>query len=278
MKILLTGAGGQLGRAAQAALGLHDVIPLSHDHLDITDCETVRKVVGRLRPHLVLNAAAYTNVDGAEADEHTAYRINALGPRNLALAAAAWGIPLLHVSTDYVFDGLATRPYHEFDRPNPLSVYGASKLAGEDAIRALLPRHYIVRTAWLYDAVGRNFPRTICALATQPLVRVVNDQYGCPTYAPHLAAALAKLIESEAYGTYHLAGGGQATWYELTCQLFQHMGIRTPVQPVSSAEFPRPARRPRFAVLSTIQSPSILLPSWQEGVKEYADQIKEHQP
>lgn len=277
MKILMTGATGQLGLALQKALQLHEIIPLSHDQLDIADFEAVRKTVDQARPHIVLNAAAYTNVDGAEADAQMAYRVNALGPRNLAVAAAGLDIPLLHLSTDYVFDGAVARAYHEFDRPNPLSVYGASKLAGEEAIRALHRRHYIVRTAWLYHTIGRNFPRTICALATRPLVRVVNDQHGCPTYAPHLASALARLIESDAYGTYHMAGGGQATWYELTCQLFGALGIRTPVEPISSSEFPQLARRPSYTVLTTLQCPAIFLPPWQQGVSEYAAHVKEHQ-
>ena len=131
-----------------------------------------------------------------------------VGPRNLAVATAAQGLPLLHLSTDYVFDGTSRRPYHEYDRPSPLSIYGASKLAGEEAVRTHNPRHYIVRTAWLYHTVGRNFPKTMCGLAKNPEVCVVSDQFGSPTYAPHLAEAISHLIETEAYGTYHLAGQG----------------------------------------------------------------------
>lgn len=159
-----------------------------------------------LNPECILNTAAYTNVDGAETNVHLAYAVNALGPRNLGVAAASLDIPLMHVSTDYVFDGRSIVPYHEFDRSNPLSVYGASKLAGEEAIRGLHRRHFIVRTAWLYHVVGRNFPKTITALASRPVVRVVDDQVGSPTYAPHLASALARLLGTTAYGTYHLAG------------------------------------------------------------------------
>ena len=270
MKILLTGASGQLGTAMQVALVGHDVIPLTKANLDISDFDKVQKVVKELNPECILNTAAYTNVDGAETNVHLAYAVNALGPRNLAVVAASLNVPLMHVSTDYVFDGRSSVPYHEFDRPNPLSVYGASKLAGEEAIRDLHGHHFIVRTAWLYHIVGRNFPKTITAMASRPVVRVVEDQVGSPTYAPHLASALARLLETRAYGTYHLAGRGQTTWFALTCELYRRLGIATPVEPVKTSDFPRPAPRPRFSALTTLQSPCIELPPWQAGVAEYA--------
>jgi dTDP-4-dehydrorhamnose reductase len=270
MKILLTGASGQLGQALQGALADHNLIAATHHDLDITQLAAVRDTLQSSHPDLVVNAAAYNNVDGAESDPEAAYRGNALGPRNLALVTAARRIPLLHLSTDYVFDGASTRPYHEFDRPNPRSVYGASKLAGEETVRALNPRHYIVRTAWLYHTVGRNFARAMCALADQPEVRAVSDQFGSPTYAPHLAAAIARLILTEAYGTYHLAGGGGTNWYELTRALYRHLGIHTPIRPVATSEFPRPAERPRYSVLMTLQEPQILLPPWEKGVAAFA--------
>jgi dTDP-4-dehydrorhamnose reductase len=260
--------------AMQSALSEHDVIPLTKEELDITDFEQVQTVVEELRPDCILNAAAYNNVDGAETNVCLAYAANALGPRNLAVLAAAFDIPLMHVSTDYVFDGCSAVPYHEFDRPNPLSVYGASKLAGEEAIRSLHRRHFIVRTAWLYHTIGRNFPKTITALANQPVVRVVNDQVGSPTYAPHLASALARLLDTTVYGTYHLAGQGQATWFELTRELYRQLGIATRVEPATSSEFPRPAQRPSFAALTTLQSPCIPLPPWREGIAEYAAHIR----
>ena len=199
----------------QSALGAHDLIPLTKEKLDITDFVQVQTVAKELRPDCILNAAAYTNVDGAEMNVRLAYAVNALGPRNLAVIAATLDIPLMHVSTDYVFDGRSSVPYHEFDRTNPLSAYGASKLAGEEAIRSLHRRHFIARTAWQ----------------------------------------------------------GQATWYELSCELYRRLGIATPVEPAKSSEFPRPAPRPRFAALTTIQSPCIRLPVWQEGVAEYASCI-----
>ncbi|MBI3303579.1 MAG: dTDP-4-dehydrorhamnose reductase [Deltaproteobacteria bacterium] len=274
MKILLTGASGQLGHALQMALADHHLIALDRPSLDITQLPAVRATLQAHRPDLVLNAAAYNNVDGAESDPDAAYRGNALGPRNLAVVTAAHQIPLLHMSTDYVFDGTSKRPYHEFDRPNPRSVYGASKLAGEEAVRALNSRHYLVRTAWLYHTVGRNFPKTMRALANQPEVRVVSDQWGSPTYAPHLAAAIARLIATEAYGTYHLAGQGGTSWYELTRALYRTLGVRTAVRPVASSEFPRPAERPRYSVLMTLQDPPLLLPPWEEGLAEFAQALR----
>lgn len=271
MKILLTGAAGQLGQALLAALDGHEVIAVDIEDLDITGLGSVQGALAKFKPELVMNAAAYTDVDGAEANVEPAYRANALGARNLALATAASSCPLLHVSTDYVFDGTSRRPYHEYDLPRPLSVYGASKLAGEEAVRLANPRHYVVRTAWLYHSSGKNFPKTVLELARkQEELRVVNDQHGSPTYAPHLARAIAKLIETGAYGTYHLAGSGGSTWFELTRALFDRMGIGNQVVPVSTAEFPRPAPRPRYAVLATIQDPPILLPPWEEGLAEFA--------
>jgi len=270
MRILVVGAAGQLGRALQVSLAQHDLVALTHDRLDITRLGDVQAALAAHAPDLVINAAAYNKVDAAETEPQTAYATNALGPRNLAVASARTGRTLMHVSTDYVFDGMSTRPYHEFDRPQPRSVYGASKLAGEEAVRTLNPRHYIVRTSWLYDTTGQNFPRTMCALASRPAVRVVSDQYGSPTYVPHLAEAIGRLIDSDAFGTFHLGGLGGTSWYALTCTLYGYLGIGTPVEPVATAEFPRPAERPRYSVLTTLQDPQILLPPWQEGLRAFA--------
>ena len=276
MKILLTGANGQLGQALQGELVRDELVALDHQHLDITQLDPMRRAVQAFCPDLVINTAAYNNVDGAESNPLAAYRVNALGPRNLAVVTASVGMPLLHISTDYVFDGTSRRPYHEFDHPHPLSVYAVSKLAGEEAVRSLNPKHYLVRTAWLYHVVGRNFAKTICSLAQQqPAVRVVNDQVGSPTYAPHLATAIATLIRSGAFGIYHLVNQGAASWYELTCALYRQLGIATPVCPITMLEFPRPAKRPAYSVLTTIQDPIILLPPWEEGVVAFAKAVRE---
>lgn len=271
MKILITGAFGQLGHALQHALADEDLISLGHNHLDITNVAAVREAVAAYRSAIVINAAAYNDVDGAETSPRTAYRVNTVGARNLALATAASEIPILHLSTDYVFDGTARTPYHEFVRPNPLSVYGASKLAGEEAVIELNRRHYVVRTAWLYHTIGRNVPLMLMqAFGTQPEVRVIEDRRGSPTYVPHLAEALRKLITTEAYGVYHLTNRGGATWYEVALLMARTLHIETPITPVSHTEFPRPAARPRYSELTSWQDPVIDLPSWEEGVLAFA--------
>lgn len=273
MRILLTGAAGQLGRSLQSTLSGHELTACARGTLDITDLTAVRSAIDEVRPDLVLNAAAYNRVDDAETDPEPAFLGNAVGPRNLALATAERGASILHVSTDYVFDGAGSRPYHEYDTPAPRSAYGASKLAGEIAVRELNPRHYIARTAWVYHEECGNFPRTMLSLGDRDEVRVVRDQIGSPTYAPHLADAITTLIETQAYGTYHLAGRGEASWYELTCELYRLAGISTRIVPVTTEEFPRPAPRPKFSVLSTIQEPRIVLPPWQESLAAFCSRL-----
>ena len=270
MKVLVTGAGGQLGRALGPALADREVVALGHAALDITDLAAVRAAVAAHRPQAIVNAAAYNLVDEAESEPQAAQRVNADGPRSLAVAAAEAGAAILHVSTDYVFDGEAGRPYDEHDATNPLSAYGRSKLAGEMAVREANPRHFVVRTAWVFAPEGRNFPNSIRRLAAQGPVRVVDDQTGSPTYAPHLAQGLARLLPSGAYGTYHMAGAGAATWHALTVALFAALRLDCDVLRATTAEFPRPARRPRFAPLVTVREPPMVLPPWQEGVLAYA--------
>lgn len=270
MKILVTGAAGQLGRCLPAVLAQHEVVALDRGALDITRLDAVRAAIAGHRPAIVINAAAFNDVDGAESRPAEAYAINAAGPRSLALATAAAKISIVHVSTDYVFDGASTRPYIETDRTGPLSVYAASKLAGEEAVRAENPRHRIVRTAWLFWESGKNFLRSMQAAASKPELRVTSDQYGSPTYVPHLASAIALLIATESYGTFHLAGSGGASRWDLVRELFRVRGIATPVIPVSHREFPAAAVRPIYSVLATARDPRIELPAWQEGVAEFA--------
>ncbi len=273
-RILITGARGQLGQALQRQYADYDVTAWDLEDLDITQFDEVKKALDQLRPHVVINAAAFTQVDAAETKQEAAYRGNALGPKNLAVVTYELGIALVHFSTDYVFDGRQTRPYHEFDRTNPLSVYGHSKLAGEEAVRVANPRHLIVRTAWLYHTIGKNFPNTICRMAGKEVVRVVNDQFGSPTFAPHLARAVFQLVETDAYGTYHMAGSGGTSWYEFTQALYQALGIQTTVVPIPTVQYPLPASRPAYAVLNSLQHPLIPLPPWEEGVREFATQWK----
>ena len=271
-KLLITGSQGQLGQALQDQFVDHEAIAWDVHDLDICQLEQVRKSVNDLRPDIVINAAAFTQVDQAETHQEAAYRGNVLGPKNLALVTKEMNLPLVHFSTDYVFDGRQSRPYHEFDRPNPLSVYGQSKLAGEKEVQKNNPRNFVIRTAWLYHIVGKNFPQTILRLAQQKQVRVVNDQFGSPTFAPHLAQAVARLIETESYGTHHLAGSGGTSWYDFTKVLYHACGIRTAVVPIATAEYPLPAPRPAYAVLTSLQDPSISLPSWEKGVEDFSAQ------
>ena len=255
MKILLTGAAGQLGQCLVVACRQHEVDGLDRHALDITELGKVREAISKYRPDLLINASAFNDVDGAESRIGEAYAINAVGPRILAVATAAHGIPVLHVSTDYVFDGTSQRPYHEFDATNPLSAYGASKLAGEEAVRSLNPKHYVVRTAWLFWESGRNFLTSMYGLAARPELRVASDQFGSPTYVPHLAVGISQLIETEAFGTYHLAGRGGASRWELVSELFRRLGVTSSVFPVSHREFPTPAQRPSYSVLTSVQKP-----------------------
>lgn len=273
MKVLITGAGGQLGSALQTVLANREVVALTRAELDVTGVDEVRAVVAANRPDVVINCAAYTAVDAAESDEARAFKLNAEAARHLAVATAEHNIALVQVSTDYVFDGAGNRPYVETDATNPQSVYGRSKLAGEQFVAAINPRHLIARTAWLYHhqpANAKNFPKTMLAQLHRESVRVVNDQHGSPTYAPHLAAAIARLVETQSYGVYHLAGGGQATWFDLTRRLYELFGVKTIVEPCATAEFPRPAKRPAYSVLATIKEPKILLPDWETGLAEFA--------
>ncbi len=278
MRVLLTGAGGQLGQAVTRGFGGHEIVPRTHAELDVTDLAAVRAAVESVGPDLVVNAAAYNAVDGAERDPEAAFAGNAVGPRNLALATAERDLPLVHVSSDYVFDGRAGRAYHEFDAPNPLSAYGLSKLAGEEAVRTQNPRHQIVRTAWLYSAVGRNFALTMRSLADRGEVKVVCDQFGSPTYVPHLAAALERLVETGVYGTFHLASTGVASWYDLARAVFRELELAVEVRPIPTSEYPTPAARPGYSVLTSLQQPRIMLPAWQDGVKELAARLAASEP
>lgn len=270
MRVLVTGGGGQVGQALCAVLQEHEVLAPSHADLDVTDRKAVLELAA-WRPDVIFHTAAMTNVDGCEQAPQTAYRVNALGTQNVALLAQRCGAVLCYISTDYVFDGEKGAPYWEWDPPNPLNVYGASKLAGEWFVQTLLDRFYIARTAWVYGPGGRNFPRKVLELAAQrPSLSMVTTEAGHPTYAPHLAVALAQLIQTEAYGIYHVVNEGCVTRYELARAVLDAAGRREyPLEPVTS--YPRPARVPRRVELHTmtLHAVGIELPHWTVGIAEW---------
>jgi dTDP-4-dehydrorhamnose reductase len=257
MKALVAGAAGQLGQALLARLGGQVVAAFDRAALDVRDPEAVRSAVAAARPEVVFNASAYNKVDGAESEAAEAFAVNALGPLHLARACGAVGARLVHVSTDYVFDGSSRRPWREDDRPAPLGVYGTSKLAGELLVSAAGPEHLIVRTSGVLGrggsrGKGGSFVERIVARARsgEPL-RVVADQTLAPTYAPDLAAALVALVEAGERGLWHVTGEDACTWHELAVAAVAAAGLSVAVAPLSSAELAAPARRPAYSVLDT---------------------------
>lgn len=276
MKLLVTGAAGMLGHkvAAHAQQLGHDVVPADIAQFDLTDAESTRAFVATARPQAIINCAAYTNVDQAEENEDKALAINGDGAGNLARAAAASGARIVHVSTDYVFDGSNDVPWVESDTPSPLGAYGRTKLAGEKLVAAATADHAIVRTAWLFGAGGANFLDTMLRLATErDEVSVVTDQIGCPTWTGHLAPALVELAERTSdTGIFHAAGSGYCSWNELTIELFDRAAVNCRVLPTTSEAFKRPAPRPAWSVLGTERSPGVVLPPWQQGVQGHLDE------
>ncbi|HEX5506210.1 MAG TPA: dTDP-4-dehydrorhamnose reductase [Thermomicrobiales bacterium] len=274
MRVLITGGSGQLGRALRAVYaGAHEVYAPGRDGLDLADAGRVHRAVAVAAPDLIVHAGAATDVDGCEARVEEAFLVNAFGARLLALEAAARDIPLVYVSTNYVFDGAKPpgQAYHEWDRTGPLSVYGRSKLGGEEEVRALAPRHFIVRTAWLYAAEGRNFVHTMLRLAdaaTGPL-RGVADQWGQPTYAADLAVGIAALTRAGVYGTYHLTNAGACTWHEWARELFRLAGREVAIEPIPGAAFRRAATPPANGVLANWAAAAlgVTLPDWRDGLR-----------
>jgi len=273
VRVLLTGANGMLGRDVMARLGArHHVLPYPREALDVTDPASVRAAFAAARPEAVIHCAAYTDVDGAESAPEEALRVNALGARHVAVAAQEAGAALAYVSTDYVFDGAGPGPYTEFDPTAPLNAYGRSKLAGELEVRAHARRHFIVRSAWLYGAHGRNFVHTILRLARErDRLEVVDDQVGCPTWTRDLADVLGTLLGGGAYGTYHAASEGSCSWHAFACAVLEARGLTTPVEAVTSDRFPRPARRPAVSVLRNLalEAQGVRMRPWRDALAEY---------
>jgi dTDP-4-dehydrorhamnose reductase len=275
MKLLVTGAAGMLGRDVMLAAGNagHDLVGFGRAELDITDPAALRKKFDLERPDVVINCAAWTDVDGAEAEEQAAFAVNGTGAGNVAAAAAAVGASVVYVSSDYVFDGAKAAPYVESDQVAPLSAYGRTKLAGEEATVAANKRHFVVRSAWLFGIGGPNFVETMLRLAgSGNEVLVVRDQIGSPTYTWHLAYGIVRLIEGIEFGIHHMAAAGQCSWYEFAREIFEQAKVECKVLSITTEEFGRPAPRPPFSALTSQREHAIRLPSWQDGLAGYLAQ------
>lgn len=273
MRILLTGHKGQLGRTLLPLLSAHDILGIDLPEHDITDRAALLVLARDFRPDLILHAAALTNVDGCARDPALAYRANGMGTQNVALAAVEVGAEMLYVSTNEVFDGRAAEPYHEWAATHPINAYGRSKLAGEWYTQHLLWRFYIVRTAWLYAAGGRNFPHRIIELADERgSLNVVTDEIGSPTYVVDMARALVALLETHAYGIYHLVNEGSASRYEFAHEILRLSGrAHIPLAPITSADFQRASTPPLYAPLANNAAAAlgIRLRPWQAALAEF---------
>ena len=286
MKILLTGRTGQVGWELERALApLGELHALGRDELDLAQPRLIEAVVRKLQPNVIVNAAAYTAVDRAEAETDAAFAINGRAPGILAREAKRLGALLVHYSTDYVFDGTKNGPYAEGDAPNPISVYGASKLAGEEAIRGSGATHWIFRASWVYAPRGKNFLLTILRLAREgkPL-RVVADQFGAPTSAAMIARGTVEALsqfrggsETPASGVYHMSAAGSTSWHGFACAILAEFRLVNPVDAIPAAEYPLPAKRPANSVLENARlaaSFGIRLLDWKEGLREAADVLR----
>jgi dTDP-4-dehydrorhamnose reductase len=277
MKILLIGAQGMLGRDLQPILSTrHEIIARDIHDLDITDPGQVGEEIRKIRPDAVINLAAFTDVDGCESQRERAFSVNAHGAGHVARASEAAGAKLIHLSTDYVFDGTSPVPYREEASPHPMSVYGESKLGGERAVQEAGENHLILRTAWLYGRHGKNFVDTILRLASQrEELRVVHDQKGSPTFTRDLSGAIAQLLEKDLRGILHVTNSGSCSWFEFAERILALKpppSARVRIHPISSSELGRPARRPAFSVLDCSRFENAVgrrMRDWEEGLQEY---------
>jgi dTDP-4-dehydrorhamnose reductase len=274
MKIIVSGGAGQLGHAfcqltddSQA-----QIFPLSSQEMDVTNPDQVNVILDQIHPDAVIHTAAYTAVDAAETNVDHAFRVNVLGTRNIAAACLKYGSKMVYISTDYVFDGKQHQPYTEFDQPNPVNVYGRSKLEGEKIAAAICPQLFIARTSWLYGQ-GHNFVRTILKLAKErDSLNVVNDQTGTPTYTIDLAQSILSLVNTNAFGTYHLSNKGQCSWYEFAKKILQLAKLHTVIHPVATVDFSLPAARPQYSVLRNYMlelTGGDHFRPWEEALTEY---------
>ena len=292
MKILITGSKGQLGNELKDIINKgyseigkvskviknSQVFDLDVDKLDITDLKSVKNILNKIKPDVVINCAAATNVDGCESDEDFAFKVNALGPRNLAMVCEEIGAKLVQVSTDYVFSGIGEKPLTEYDLTAPYSVYGKTKLLGENYVREFCSKYYIVRTAWLYGYVGHNFVYTMRRLGKEKdSINVVNDQIGNPTHANDLAYHILKLIETDEYGVYHCTGKGECSWYDFAKMIIELSGEECIVNPCTSEEYKTPAKRPEYSSLDNMMLRNTVgdeMRNWQDAIKSFIENLK----
>jgi len=285
MKILITGSNGQLGSELKKILKIQEselgAIPdifksacidcIDVEELDITDKETVMAYVKNSKPNIIINCAAYTNVDGCENNKDDAFRVNAIGARNMAIAAEKINAKLVHISTDYVFSGDASRPYREFDMPNPQNVYGASKYLGEQYVRDFCSQYFIIRTSWLYGYVGNNFVKTIINSGQERgSLKVVNDQIGSPTNVMDLAYHVLKIAATEEYGIYHCTGTGECSWFDFASKVIEYAGIKVTVSPCTTEKHQSPTKRPAYSTLDNMMLRCTVgdeMRSWQDALK-----------
>ena len=281
MKVLVTGANGQLGTDLCKVLRDFELIPLTHKDIEISDMNSVRQAFNKYKPDIIINTTAYVRVDDCEENPDRAFQVNAVGVRNVAVVAQELGARLVHISTDYVFGGEAeprTSPYTEFDTPIPANLYGRSKLAGENLVRHFCLRHFIVRSSALFGIAGSsgkggNFVETMLRLGRERTeLRVVNDQVFSPTYTKDLARKIAQLMTTDYYGIFHITNRGVCSWYQFTVEILNLAGIKTPVVPISSDQYPQKARRPRYSVLDNYHLRLLGMDDmrpWQEALKDY---------
>ncbi len=287
MKVLITGISGMLGvDLCQTLKEKHEVVGFDLKEFpsisfcppvqrgDITKIDEVKEAFDEFAPQMVIHAAAYTDVDGCEKDPDKAYKVNTLGTQNVCLASQEPNIPIIYISTDFVFDGNKDSPYLEFDQPRPISIYGRSKLAGEEYVKTLLNKYFVVRTSWLYGHYGRNFVETMLQLASQKKeLKVVNNQVGSPTYTRDLSRKIKELLPTELYGIYHITNSGSCSWYEFAREILKLAGIKgAQLKPITSEELDRPASRPRFSVLENYCLRLALgnsMRDWQKALRDY---------
>ncbi len=293
MNILITGSYGQLGTTlsriladGKSRLGSipeayedAQVIAVDYDALDITDSDAVEAFIENMQPDLILNCAAMTNVDGCEEQFETAMKVNAIGPRNLAMAATKVGAKLVHVSTDYVFRGDGMQPYCEWDKPDPNTIYGRSKRLGEEYVLQQCHRSFVVRTAWLYGLIGKNFVKTMQNLGrTKDAITVVSDQRGNPTNAEDLAHEMLEIAVTEEYGIYHCTCEGECSWYEFACRIMELSGLSCKVNPCTSEEYPSKTPRPAYSSLNNLMLKTTVgnrVRNWEDALADYITQLNQ---